>query len=73
MLKLPKVCSRWNSSEESWRRVEFLGRVAVVGRFDADHTHELWVAQARLDTAFDFIQRLVGGDNRRQPVDIAVD
>ena len=40
------------------------GRVAVIGRLDADHSNQLRVAQTRLDAAFDLAEGLVSAAQR---------
>jgi hypothetical protein len=49
-----------------------VGRVAEIGRQDLDARHQLGILQPRADALFDLFQAEIGGDHRRQPVDVAI-
>ncbi len=53
-------------------RTVFLHRLAVIRREDVHPVHPLGIREARTDPAFDLLQPQIGGDHRRQIVEIAV-
>lgn len=53
-------------------RVARLGGTAVIGRDDSHVADEILVLQARADAALDLVQHQVGGDDRRDFVDVTI-